>query len=110
MIAQEHRPLTIIGNRRSLLEDIDDRKSILHLQRHEHARHEWEVKVHVRFVAFAKVSRRILRPLIGLREQHSIWKFCIDMSAQRTEIVMRLRQILAAGVLPFVKVWDGVET
>src|SRR5437867_11241801 len=32
------------------------------------------------------------------------------MSAQLTEVVMSLRQILAAGVLPFVKVWDGIET
>src|SRR5206468_5278978 len=110
MIAQEHRPLTIVGNRRSLLEDVDDRKPIFHLQRHEHARHERKVKVHVRFVAFAKVSRRVLRPLISLREQHSVWKSYIDMSAQLTEVVMRLRQILAAGVLPFVKVWDGIET
>src|SRR6266404_8935893 len=102
MISQEHRPLTIVGNRWSLLENVDDRKPILHLQGHEHARHERKVEVHVRFVSSAKVSRRILWPLIGLREQHSIWKFCIDMSAQRTEIVMRLRQILAAGVLPFV--------
>ena len=72
MIAKKHCPLTIIGNWRSLLEDVDDRKPILHLQRHEHAGHEWKVKVHVRFVAFAKVSRRVLRPLISLREQHSI--------------------------------------
>ena len=72
MIAQEHRPLTIIGNRRRLFEDVDDRKPVLHLKRHEHARHERKVEVHVRFVAFAKVSRRVLRPLISLREQHSI--------------------------------------
>src|SRR5437667_11041250 len=32
------------------------------------------------------------------------------MSAQLAEVVMRLRQILAAGVLPFVKVRDGIET
>src|SRR5437870_13111364 len=32
------------------------------------------------------------------------------MSAQLAEVVMRLRQILAARVLPFVKVRDGVET
>src|SRR5437773_11301114 len=32
------------------------------------------------------------------------------MSAQLAEVVMRVRQILAARVLPFVKVRDGVET
>ena len=91
MISQEHRPLTIVGNRWSLLENVDDRKPILHLQGHEHARHERKVEVHVRFVSSAEVSSRILRPLIGLREQHSIWKFCLDMSTQPAEILMRFR-------------------
>src|ERR687891_1149531 len=110
MVPQEHRPLAGVGNRRSLLEDIDDRKAILHLQRHEHARHERKVKVHVRFVALAKVSSRILRPLIGLREQHSVWKFCLYMRAQLAKIIMRLWQIFADSALAFVKVRDSVKT
>ena len=110
VIAQEHGPLAAIGNRRCLIEDVDDRKPVLHLQRHEHARHERKVEVHVRFVALAKVSDRIFRPLIGLREQHAVGKFCIDMCAQLAEIVMGLRQIFAACTFAFVKIRDGVET
>src|SRR6266511_354486 len=110
MIPQKHCPLASAGNRWSLLEDINDRKAILHLQRHEHARHKRKVKVHVRFVAFAKVSGGILRPLIGLCEQHSIWKFSLHMSAQLAKIVMRLWKIFADSALAFVKVRDRIET
>src|ERR671919_292331 len=110
MVPQEHCPLAGPGNRRSLLEDIDDREAVLHLQRHEHARHERKVKVHVRFVALAKVSSRILRPLIGLREQHSVWKLCLHVSAQLAEIIMGLWQIFADSALAFVKVRDRVKT
>ena len=109
MIPQEHCPLASPRNRRSLLEDINDRKAILHLQRHEHARHERKVKIHVGFVAFAKVSGRVLRPLISLCEQHSVRKFCLHMSAQLAKIVMRLGQIFTDSALAFVKVRDRVE-
>src|SRR4030095_9871210 len=110
MVAQKHRPLTLLGNRRSLLENVDNGEAVLHLQRHEHARHEREVKIHVRFVAVAKVSGRIFRPLFRFGEQHAIWKFRVDVGAELTEVSMRLWQILAARVFSFVKVRDSVET
>ena len=68
MIAQEHGPLAAIGNRRCLLQNVYDRKPVLHLQRHEHARHERKVEIHVRLVALAKVSDRVFRPLVRFRE------------------------------------------
>ena len=110
MVAQKHCPLTILGNLRSLLQNVDDRKAIFHLQRHEHAGHERKVKTHVRFVAFAEISRRVLRPLVGLCKQHAIRELRIDVSAQLPEILMRLRQVLTITVFPFVQVRDSVET
>src|SRR2546423_3083550 len=110
MVAQKHGPLTLLGNRRSLFQDIDDWKAVLHLQRHEHARHEREVKIHVRFVAVTEVSGCIFRPLVRLREQHAIWKFRVDVGAKLAEILMRFWQIFAARVFSFVKVRDSVKT
>ena len=109
MVAQKHRPLTLFGNRRSLLENVDDGKAVLHLQRHEHAWHERKVKIHVRFVAVTKVSGCIFRPLVRFGEQHAIWKFRLDVGAELTEVLMRLWQVLAARVFSFVKVGDSVK-
>ncbi|KAG0505402.1 MAG: hypothetical protein Udaeo_12580 [Candidatus Udaeobacter sp.] len=66
VVAQKHCPLTILRDRRRLLHDVDNRKPVLHLERHEHARHKREMKIHVRLVAFPKICSRVLRPLIGL--------------------------------------------
>ena len=90
VIAQEHRPLAVVGNRRRLVEDVDDRKPIFHLQRHEHARHEREMKTHVRFIAVAEVCGRVFRPLVCFREQHATGKLLIDVRAQFFQIRMRL--------------------
>ena len=90
MIAQEHRPLTIVGNWRRLIEDVDNREPILHLQRHEHARHKRKMEIHVRFVAAAEVGGGIFRPLVCFREQHSARKFLVDMRAQLFQVDMGL--------------------
>ena len=66
MVPQKHGPLAVLRNRRRLIEDIDDRKAILHLQGHEHARHEREMEIHVALIPVAKVGHRIFRPLVSL--------------------------------------------
>ena len=81
MIAQKHRPLAVLGNRRSLVQYVDNRKAIFHLQRHEHARHERKVKIHMRLVASAKISRRVFGPLVGLCQQHAVRELPIDVGA-----------------------------
>ena len=68
------------------------------------------MKIHVRFVAVAEVSRRIFRPLVRLRKKHAIWKFRVDVGAELAKVLMRFRQILAAGVFSFVKVRDSIKT
>src|SRR5438094_7800832 len=110
MVAQKHRPLTLLGNRRRLFQDIDDGEAVLHLKRHEHPWHEREVKIHVRFVAITKVSGRIFRPLVRYGEQHAIWKFRVDVSTELAQVLMCLWQILAAGIFSLVKVRDSVKT
>ena len=82
MIAQKQRPLAIGRDRRSLIEDVDDRKTIFHVHRHENARHHREMKRHVTLVAGAEIGDRLFRPLIRLGEQHAIAVFLVDMAAQ----------------------------
>ena len=86
VIAQEHRPLAVFGNRRRLLEDVDDRKSILHLQRHEHPRHEREMELHVPLVALAEICDRVFRPLVGLGQQHPSGEFRVHVRAQFLQV------------------------
>ena len=109
VIAQEHRPLAVLRNRRRLLEDVDDRKPILHLQRHEHPRHEREMEIHVRLVALAEISDRVFRPLIGLRQKHAAREIRVDVRAQFHQVFVRLAQIFAARSFAFVEVGNGVE-
>ena len=110
MIAQKHRPLAIVGDRRRLLHYVYDRKAIFHLQPHEHARHERKMKTHVRLVPFAEISGRVLGPLVGFCKQHTVRELRFDMSAQPAQIFMRLRQILTVGVFPFVQIRNSIET
>ena len=42
VIAEEHRPLAVLGDRRRLRHDVDDREAVLLRQRHVHARHDRE--------------------------------------------------------------------
>jgi hypothetical protein len=72
VVAQEERPLAVLGDRRRLLQDVDDRKAVLHAQRHEHPRHQREVERHVALVAVAEVGDRVLRPLVRLGEEHAV--------------------------------------
>ena len=109
VIAQEHRPLAVLGNRRRLIEDVDDRKAILHLQRHEHPRHEREVEIHVRLVALAEIGDRVFRPLVRLGQKHAAVEIRVDVRAQFREILVRLAQVLAAGPFAFVEIRHGIE-
>ena len=54
------------------VEDVDDRKAVLHVQRHEQPRHQRKMKRHVAFVAVAEIRDRVFRPLIRFREQHAV--------------------------------------
>ncbi len=109
VVAQEHGPLAVVGYGRGLLEDVDDRKAILHLQGHEHPRHEREMEIHVRLVARSEVGDGVLRPLVRLGQEHAILEAGVEMAAQLFQIGVRFGQILAAGSIAFVKIGHGIE-
>ena len=109
MIAQEHGPLTVIRDRWGLFEDVDDGKAIFHLQRHEHSRHEREVKIHVRFVAVTEIGDGIFRPLVRLRQKHATTELGINVCPQFFQIDVRLRKILAVRPFALVEVGNGIE-
>ncbi len=72
VVAQEHRPLAVRRDLRRLRQDVDDREAILHVNRHEHPRHDRKVEVHVALVAVAEVGGGVLGPLVRLGEQHAV--------------------------------------
>ena len=109
VVAQEERPLGVLGQVRRLGQDVDDGVAVLHAQGHEHARHEREVEGHVALVAVAEVGHRELRPLVGLGQQHAVGEALVDMAAQSLQEGVRLGQVLAAGALALVEVRDGVQ-
>ena len=72
MVAQKHRPLAGLRNVRRLPHDVGDRMAVLGRDRHVDARHQREVERHVAFVARAEILQHVLRPLIGLGQQHAV--------------------------------------
>jgi hypothetical protein len=57
----------------------------------------------------AEVRRRVLGPLVGLREEHPARPALVEVGPQVLEERVRLGEVLAVGALPLVQVGDGVE-
>ena len=108
MVAQEDAPLAGVGDRRRALHDLDDRLAILEPQRHEHPRHQREVERHVELVAVAEVGAHVLRPHVGLGEQHLPGKFSSSRRRSPARLV-GLGQVLAGGALALDEVGHGVH-
>jgi len=64
---------------------------------------------HVEFVAVAEVGAHVLRPLVGLGQQDTPRPFRLDMRPQPLDVVVRLRQVLAVGVLALEQVRHGIH-
>ncbi len=109
MVSQEHRPLAPRRQRRRLREDIDDGETVLHLDRHEHPRHDRKVKVHVALVAVAEVRGGVLGPLVGLGEEHPVGPPRVDVRAELLQELVRRLEVLAVRALGLVEIGDGVE-
>ena len=109
VVAQEHGPLAVLGNRRRLVENIEDREPVLHLERHEHPRHQREMEIHVRLVALAEIRDGVFRPLVRLGEQHAAAEFLVHVGAEFNEILVGLAQIFADGSFALVEVRNGIE-
>ena len=110
VVAEEDRPLAVLGNRRGLGHDVDDRKPVLLRQRHVHARHDRKVEGHLAFVAVAKVRQRVLRPLIRFGQQHAAGVFLVDAFAQELEKDVGLGKVLARRPFALVEVRHSVES
>ena len=67
------------------------------------------MEVHVTLIPRPKVHRRIFRPLIGLSEKHTMGELSIDMTAQRLQEGMCLRQIFTARPVALVEIGDRIE-
>ena len=112
MVAQEDRPLGRFRDRRCLSQDLRDGEPVLSPNGHENARHQREVECHVAFVAllgFTEVVHHICRPLVGLRQQHAAGVLVVDDLAATPQELVRLREVLAVGVLALEQVRHSVE-
>ena len=109
VVAQEDRPLTRIRNLRRLAQDVGDRKTVLLGDRHVHARHQREVERHVALVAGAEILLHVLRPLVGLGEQHATLGGPVEGGADAPDDRVRLREVLAVRSFALDQVRNGVE-
>ena len=98
--------------RRCSLQDLGDRVALLPAQTHEHPRHQREVEAHVALGAILapEVVDDVLRPLVGLRQQHPVApELAVQGGAQLGDERVRLGEVLAVGPLPLEQVGDGVQ-
>ncbi len=109
MVAQEDRPLAAVRDLRRLPHDVGDRVPVLLRDRHVHPRHQREVERHVAFVAVAEILRGLLRPLVGLGQQHPVGIGFVEGGADLLDDRVGLRQILAIGAVALDQVGDRVE-
>ena len=109
VVAQEDAPLTGVGNARRALDDVDERLAVLEPERHEHARHDREVKRHVELVAVAEVRADVLRPHVGFGQQHLAGEVRVEPGAQLLQHGVRLGQVLARRALALDEVGDRVH-
>ena len=80
VVSQKDGPLAILGNGQGRIQDVHDGKPVFHLEGHEHARHDGEIESHITFIARTKVSRGVLRPLIGFGQKHPAFKFAVHVT------------------------------
>ncbi len=109
VVAEKKSPLAGLRNRRCMLKDINDGETVLHADRHKHARHKRKVIGHMALVPFTEVSDSVLRPLICLRQQHAVLKLFIHMTAQFLQKAVRLRQVLAVGTFSLVEIGHRIQ-
>ncbi len=67
LLTKKNPPLAGVGYCRSLLQDFDDRHTILLPYGHEYPRHKRKVKRRVEFITIPEIGTNIGGPLVGLR-------------------------------------------
>ena len=109
VVAQEEPPLAGLRDGRGLLQDVDDRVAILHVERHEEPRHHREVEGHVALVALAEVRHGVLGPLVRLGQQQPVAVLAVHVAAQILEEGVGLGEVLAVGAFALVEVGNRIE-
>ncbi len=109
MVAQEDAPLAALWNVRGLADDVGDRVPVLLRQRHVHARHQRKVEAHMALIALAEIGPRVLRPLVGLGEQHAVAVMGVELGTDLLQHLMRLGQVLVVGAFALDQIGDCVE-
>ena len=98
-----------IGDFRGALHDLHQGLLVLEPQGHEHPRHEREVEGHVEAVAVPEVGPDVLRPHVGLGEEHPSRELGVHPPSQLPDDPVRLGQVLAGCALPLHEVGHRVH-
>ena len=109
MVTQEQSPLTGVWNGRRMLQDVHDGEAILHANSHEKTWHQRKMVCHVALISIAKVSYRVLRPLVSLGKQHSILELLAKLMAQFFQEGVRLLEVLAVRPFSLKEIRHGIE-
>ena len=109
VVAQEDAPLAVRRDVRRLAQDVGHRVPVLLGDRHVHARHHREVERHVALVAVAEIRQHVLRPLVGLGEQHAPGEMPVDLGADALQDGVGLGQVLVDRALALDQIGDRVE-
>ena len=94
---------------RGLLQDLDDRMSLLLGHGHVHARHQREVIGDMALVPIAEIIAHILGPLVGLGEEHAVLVVLVDNSTHLLDDGMCLGQVLVTGAVADAQIGDRIE-
>ena len=109
VITEEDRPLAVVRYVGRLRHDFGDRMAVLLRDRHVHSRHQRKVIRHMAFVAVAEIIVDILRPLVGLGEQHSIAIPFVDQLANLLDHRVRLGQVFVARPFALAQVGNRIQ-
>ena len=109
VVPQKEGPLADLGDLRGLRQDVDDGVPVLHPDRHEHPRHEGEVKGHVALVPVPEIVDRVLRPLVRLGQKQPVAELFVDALPDPLEHLVRLGEVFAVRPLPLDEVRDRVQ-
>ena len=109
VVTQKNGPLAGFGNGRRLFQDVGDRVSVFHVQRHEKPGHERKVKTHVTFISLSEILDCIFRPLVGLSKEHATRILFVHSSPEFFQKGVGFRQVLTVGAFLLVKVGNRVQ-
>ena len=94
---------------RRLPHDVGDRVPILLGHGHVHPRHQRKMKRHVAFVRVTEIRQRVLRPLVGFRQEEGVRVAFVQRLAKVLNDGMGFWQVLVVRAVPLDQVGNGVQ-